>query len=174
MIEGTDIFNWLDRVRTATPEGIILVRLVLAALLGGLIGLDRELKNRPAGLRTHMLIATAAALLTIITIEVLHDPRLSDRGSHGDPIRIIEAVTAGVAFLAAGAIIQARGQVIGVTTGASMWMVGALGVTAGMGDYTIAIMATILTLIILALISSFERYAKPSEQDPKSKGSDER
>ncbi len=170
----TGIANWFDSVRTSTPEGIIFVRLLLAALLGGLVGLDREIKRRPAGLRTHMLIATAAALLTIITIEVLHDTRLTDLSTRGDPIRIIEAVTAGVAFLAAGAIIQARETVIGVTTGASMWMVGALGVAAGMGDYTIAVMATVLTLIILALISRFEQHINSSKEGSESNDSAKR
>lgn len=148
----------LDGIRTTIPEHTIFIRLTLAALLGGVVGFDRELKNRPAGLRTHMLISLAAAVFTVITFELIDGMRARNGDERADPVRIIEAVTAGVAFLAAGAIIQARGNVIGVTTGASMWLVAALGVACGAGDYTIAIMATLLTIVILSLVSRFERW----------------
>ena len=166
-------WDWLDSARTATPEITIFVRLLLAAVLGGLIGIDREIKQRPAGLRTHMLIALAAAVFTIITFELIADGRLAGRASQADPIRVVEAVTAGVAFLAAGAIIQGRGSVTGVTTGASMWLVAALGVACGAGDYSIAIMATILTLIILAVLSRLERWIGTRRNEGPSAGSSE-
>lgn len=148
----------LDIARTATPESTILLRLVLAAILGAAIGFEREMKRRPAGLRTHMLISLAAAVFTLITIELIADRRIITDSTQADPVRIVEAVTAGVAFLAAGAIIQSRGLVTGVTTGASMWLVAAVGVACGAGDYTIALMATVLTVIILALVSQLERW----------------
>lgn len=159
---------FFDSIRTTTPEPVILLRLFLAALLGGIIGLERELKRRPAGLRTHMLVAMGAALFTVITFELVANspPGADPGGVRADPVRIVEAVTAGVAFLAAGAIIQSRGTVQGVTTGASMWLAAALGVACGAGDYTIAIMATVLTIIILAGLSWVERRILGTDEQP--------
>lgn len=132
------------------------LRLGAAAAMGGVIGLDREAKNRPAGLRTHMMTAMAAAIFTILTLD-LHDDFV-EQGAHGtaDPIRIIEAVTAGVAFLAAGAIIQSRGRVEGLTTGAGMWLAGALGVACGMENYNIGAVALVLATLILAAMRPLE------------------
>lgn len=129
-----------------------LLRLVMAAMAGAAIGIDREIKHRPAGLRTHMLVALAAALFTIITLEI----HSSSDGRNSDPIRIIEAVTAGVAFLAAGTIIQSRSEVHGLTTGAAMWMAGALGVCCGAGYYLLALLSTLLTVVILAVLNRLE------------------
>lgn len=111
--------NWalaLDSSSTLTHEIEMVWRLLLAAAAGAAVGFDRELKDRPAGLRTHMLTSLAAAVFTILTFEIYQRST-----STADPVRIIEAVTAGVAFLAAGAIIQSRGGgVKGLTTGAAM------------------------------------------------------
>lgn len=115
--------------------------------------------------RTHMLVSLAAAAFTAITFAIHH----STPGSGSDPIRIVEAVTAGVAFLAAGAIIQSGRRVIGVTTGASLWLTGAVGVAAGTGQFGIAVMSTIFALVILTAIGWLERrYLEPvlkSEND---------
>lgn len=126
------------------------LRILLASFIGGIIGWERESKNRPAGLKTHMLTALAAATFTIVALELaLWAP---GHNATGDPIRAIEAVTAGVAFLAAGTIIQAKTQVIGLTTGASMWLAGALGVACGTGMYALAAMVTVLSVGILVVI----------------------
>jgi putative Mg2+ transporter-C (MgtC) family protein len=101
-----DIAALLESNRTFFPEYEIAVRLMFATVLGGIIGFEREFKQRSAGLRTHMLTALAAAVFTVITFEILHDVGQSGT-TNADPIRIIEAVTAGAAFLAAGAIIRA-------------------------------------------------------------------
>jgi putative Mg2+ transporter-C (MgtC) family protein len=155
----------LESSGTHTPELEIALRLILAVLFGGVLGLERELRDRPAGLRTHMMTALAAALFTIITFEIFHTVRtLEDRASV-DPIRIIEAVTAGVAFLAAGAIIQNRGRVQGLTTGAGMWLAGALGVACGVGYYTLALMATVLAFAILTILGKLERTLGEKEPD---------
>jgi putative Mg2+ transporter-C (MgtC) family protein len=154
---------WLDALRTATPETAIAFRLLLAAALGAVIGLEREFKARPAGLRTHMLVALAAAVFTLITLELLQETRSVQEPGRADPIRVIEAVTAGVAFLAAGAIIQARGQVQGITTGAAMWLAGAVGVACGGGYYTIAMMATVLAMLILTVLAYIERRIEGSQ-----------
>jgi putative Mg2+ transporter-C (MgtC) family protein len=143
--------SMLDAGHTVTHELEIALRLLLAAAAGAAIGIDREMKDRPAGLRTHMLTALAAALFTVLTFEIYH----AVKGS-SDPIRVIEAVTAGVAFLAAGAIIQGRASVHGLTTGAAMWMAGALGVCCGAGYYVLALMATALTMAILTLLNRVE------------------
>jgi putative Mg2+ transporter-C (MgtC) family protein len=149
----------LAGLRTHISEAEILLRLVLASLLGAVIGLDRELRDRPAGLRTHMLTATAAAMFSILTLELYHDVKdQSGEAVGADPIRIVEAVTAGVAFLAAGAIIHGRGTVHGLTTGAGMWLAGAIGVACGIGHYSIALMAAVLALVILTLVRLLAAY----------------
>jgi putative Mg2+ transporter-C (MgtC) family protein len=150
--------------RTFIPEWEIGLRLVAALILGGALGFDRELKNRPAGLRTHMLTALAAAIFAIVTIELGEAARLS--GAHSDPVRAIEAVTAGVAFLAAGTIIQSRGRVHGLTTGAGMWLAGAVGVASGFGFMTIALLATVLALIILSGLDRLAKKINPDTNDP--------
>lgn len=134
------------------------LRLGLAALMGGIIGLDREAKDRPAGLRTHMMTAMAASIFTVLTLDLYATFAAQNHGSNADPIRIIEAVTAGVAFLAAGAIIQARGQVKGLTTGAGMWLAGALGVACGTENYLVALVGLLLATVILVAIRPLETH----------------
>jgi putative Mg2+ transporter-C (MgtC) family protein len=145
-----------DSLNTAIPEGVIALRLVLAAVLGGAIGFERERLDRPAGLRTHMLTALAAAVFTVLTFEIYAEINREGGGANnGDPIRVIEAVTAGVAFLAAGAIFRSQGDVHGLTTGAGMWLAGAIGVACGAGYYVLAVMATALAAFILAVLRRF-------------------
>jgi putative Mg2+ transporter-C (MgtC) family protein len=121
---------------TFTSFPVIVARLALAALLGAAIGFEREWQARPAGLRTHMLVCIAAATFAILTIEIVHAPMFTTDAMKEavkvDPIRVVEAVTAGVAFLAAGIVIFTRGEVHGLTTGAGMWLAGAIGVAAGL------------------------------------------
>ena len=156
---------WDFFARTAIPEWQILLRLITALLLGGAIGIDREVKNRPAGLRTHMLIALAASIFAVTTLEIIAE--LEKRGHTADPIRAIEAVTAGVAFLAAGSIIQSRAQISGLTTGASMWLAGAIGVSCGFGFFTIALLATALALVVLVWLQTLTRKINSaSTSDP--------
>lgn len=153
-------FDWLlTDMRTQIPETEIMVRLTLACVLGAVVGIDRELRRHPAGLRTHMLTAAAAALFTILTLELYHEVR-ADAGDRvtADPIRVVEAVTAGVAFLAAGAIIHGRGTVRGLTTGAGMWLAGAIGVACGIGRFSIALMALVLAMVVLSLFHVVERW----------------
>lgn len=153
-----DITTWLEGSQTVTPPAEILLRLTLAAAFGAIIGIDRELKDRPAGLRTHMLTALAAALFTLLTLELFHQVQQIGEHVSADPIRIVEAVTAGVAFLAAGAIITTRGEVRGLTTGAGMWLAGALGLACGGGYYLIAIVGAILAIIILVGLKFLQRH----------------
>lgn len=138
----------------------VAFRLLLASGLAALLGWDREVQDRPAGLRTYMLVALAASVFTVLTFEIYETVRASQEQANADPIRIIEAVTAGVAFLAAGAIIQGRNnKVHGLTTGAGMWMAGALGVAAGAGHYLLAVLAALLSFIILRWLNIMQQRA---------------
>jgi putative Mg2+ transporter-C (MgtC) family protein len=154
--------DFLSDFTTAThlPLPTIAVRLGVALLLGALIGIEREWRRRPAGLRTHMVTALAASVFTILTAEIIHTAALSGEGTQSDPIRVIEAVTAGVAFLAAGTIIQSRRGVKGLTTGAGMWLAGALGVAAGLGQFRVGLIAAVLGLAVIAIIGRLEAAAE--------------
>ncbi|SLN73746.1 MgtC/SapB family protein [Oceanibacterium hippocampi] len=147
------------------PLHEVAFRLTLALLFGMIIGLDREFRKRPAGLRTHMLVALAASVFTVITFELFHEVSEMTGSVNADPIRVIEAVTAGVAFLAAGTIVQSRGNVRGLTTGASMWLAGATGMACGGGYYAIAVLIVALTLPTLLLLGIAEHRLGKSKSD---------
>jgi putative Mg2+ transporter-C (MgtC) family protein len=146
---------------TYTSFPVLAARLLLAALFGAAIGFEREWRNRPAGLRTHILVCVAAATFAVLTIEIAHAPMFNSETLRDavrvDPIRVVEAVTAGVAFLAAGVVIFARGHVHGLTTGAGMWLAGAIGVACGMGLWQIAAFSSLLALVVLGLLYSLEK-----------------
>lgn len=133
--------------------------------LGGLVGLERELKDRPAGFRTHMLVAGAAALLVGIGRLALGDDTLFV-GTSGqlrvDPLRLVEAVIAGVAFIGAGTIFARHGgdTVAGITTAASLLMVAVVGIAAGFHYYALAAAATVLTLLVLVLLNMCDRLLR--------------
>jgi putative Mg2+ transporter-C (MgtC) family protein len=137
---------------TWLPFSVIVGRLLLAAALGSIVGIEREWRDRPAGLRTHILICLATATIAILTIEITHVDVFAGQEIRIDPIRLVEATTAGVAFLAAGLIFFAKGEVHGLTTGAGMWLAGAIGLAVGLGFWQIALMATVLALIVLGLL----------------------
>lgn len=141
----------------------LLLRLVAAAGFGAIIGLEREAKARPAGLRTHMLTSLAAAVFTIMALELHSQVEQLPGDAETDPLRILEAVTAGVAFLAAGTIIRGRGQVQGITTGAGMWLAGSIGLACGAGNYTVAAFALILAVLILAILRPIEKWLWPEQ-----------
>jgi putative Mg2+ transporter-C (MgtC) family protein len=151
-----------------------LLRMLVAVVFGAIVGFDRELRSKPAGLRTHILISLAAALFTLITIELHREITGNGAEQTADPIRIIEAVTAGVAFLAAGAIIQSRGNVKGLTTGANMWLAGALGVASGAGYYMLATFGALFALVVLTVLGHLEARlntanGKSSDSEPTDK-----
>lgn len=157
--------DFRDSFRAVSPF-IAVIRLFFAALLGAVIGFERELHARTAGLRTHMLIAMSACLFTLIAFEIV----ATDTGSGGlqqstDPLRLIEAVTAGVAFLAAGSIITSGGKIAGLTTGAGMWMAGAIGLACGSGRMPLAMLATGLALIVLWLLRRVSRRIEAVTED---------
>lgn len=141
---------------TWLPFAVIAARLGFAAVLGAAVGFEREWSQHPAGLRTHMLVSLAAAAFAILGIEIMHSPQFDEDSARLDPVRLINAITAGVAFLAAGTIIVARGRVRGLTTGAGMWLAGAIGLSAGLGFWTIAAFATVVALVVLHLLHRLE------------------
>lgn len=159
---------------TYTSFPVIAARLLLAAIFGAVIGFEREWRNRPAGLRTHILVCVAAATFAILTVEIVHAPMFHEpslgEDVKVDPIRIVEAVTAGVAFLAAGVVIFTRGQVHGLTTGAGMWLAGAIGVASGLGLWQIALFTTLLALAVLVLLYAFESKMDLNQGDDFAEG----
>jgi putative Mg2+ transporter-C (MgtC) family protein len=126
-----------------------LVRLIVAAILGGVIGLERELRHKPAGLRTNMFICFGAAMFTVLSdqLALIHV---------GDHTRIAAQIIPGIGFIGAGSILHSRGSVTGLTTAATLFVVASIGMAAGGGLYVTAIFATILILIALHLLGRME------------------
>ena len=128
----------------------VLLRVVLAGVLGGAIGVEREIREREAGLRTHLLVAVGAALFTLVSAYGWHDFHFSNQsGVTYDPTRIAAQIVTGIGFLGAGAIIRQGLSVRGLTTAASLWVVAAIGIAAGAGYYTGAVITTVVVLISL-------------------------
>lgn len=125
----------------------LLGRLLLASVLGGLVGWERERSGKPAGLRTNMLICLGAALLGDVSIHFAG--MVPTEQVRNDPARIAAQVVSGIGFLGAGTIIQARGSVIGLTTAATLWVVAAIGLAVGGGNYVAAVGTAALVLVAL-------------------------
>ena len=135
------------------PEDLVVAgRLSLAALLGGLVGLERELHHQTAGLRTHMIVAIGACLVMLLS---LHMNDMSP--TKADPGRLAAQVVAGVGFLGAGAIMRSGLSVRGLTTAACLWTVAAIGLAVGCGYWRAAVVATVLTLVATVVFQKFER-----------------
>jgi putative Mg2+ transporter-C (MgtC) family protein len=146
----------------------VLLRLALAAALGGAVGIERELREREAGFRTHMLVSVGSALFTIASAYGFRDFLLNG-GSvvRADPTRIAAQIVTGIGFLGAGAIIRQGLSVRGLTTAATLWVVAAIGLTAGAGYYSAAVITTGLALFSLWPLRIFahgviSRYRPPS------------
>ncbi|WDR05047.1 MgtC/SapB family protein [Devosia rhodophyticola] len=164
-----DFGNSFGLVESYLPLHIVLIRLLIAAVLGGVIGIEREVHTAEAGLRTHILVAVAAALFTILTFEIFHTISENGEMPRADPIRAIEAVTAGIAFLGAGAIFRRGAGVQGLTTGAGMWLAGAVGVACALGYYLISLVVSMFAIVVLAALRALahgviRREGKDSEQ----------
>ena len=138
---------------TYQPLQVMLIRLAVAALFGGIIGFERQVSTHSAGLRTHILISLAACLYTLLTIEIFHLPDVMSNG-RSDPVHAVEAVTAGIAFLGAGAIFRHRSAPRGLTTGAGMWLAGAVGMTAALGYYAVGRVVAVFAVIVLTLLKA--------------------
>ncbi|HUF49699.1 MAG TPA: MgtC/SapB family protein [Longimicrobiales bacterium] len=137
-----------------------VLRLFLAAALGGFIGLEREASGKPAGFRTNLLICVGAALITQLSIVIAADTSLPG-GFRSDPGRIAAQIVSGIGFLGAGTILHARGSVTGLTTAATLWVVAAIGMAVGAEAYIQALAATGLVLLALMLLGRFEDHLLP-------------
>jgi putative Mg2+ transporter-C (MgtC) family protein len=133
----------------------LLGRLALAVLLGGIVGVERELSGKPAGLRTNILICLGSALLMDLSITI---GMTDGDGRVGDPARIAAQVVTGVGFLGAGTIMQARGEVVGLTTAATIWVVAAIGLAVGAGHRAEAVAAALLVTLVLTALGWLERW----------------
>ena len=129
----------------------IVVRLLLSALLGSMIGMEREASNRPAGLRTHILVTSGSALMMQISLY------MSTFSSQGDPARLAAQVVSGIGFLGAGTIIRNGSTVKGLTTAASLWVSAGIGLAIGSGYYLGAIVTTLIVYLTLRRLASMER-----------------
>ncbi len=127
------------------------IRLGAAAAFGCALGIDREVRGKPAGVRTHMLIALGAAVTAVLTLELYDRLLLEYPENRADPLRIIEGVMTGVGFLGAGAIIRSGGDVRGLTSAANIWICGAIGLACGAGLYVIAGVAFAFALGVLTV-----------------------
>jgi putative Mg2+ transporter-C (MgtC) family protein len=142
----------------------LVLRLLLAALLGGVLGYQRERQGKEAGLRTHMLVALGSAFFVVVPLQAGMDI--------GDLSRVLQGVIAGIGFLLAGTILkqQAEGEIHGLTTAAGLWLTAAVGVAAGLGREASAVMGTLLALIILALLPHMGPSAYVDERRRKGAG----
>jgi putative Mg2+ transporter-C (MgtC) family protein len=130
----------------------IILKLLLAIALGGIIGLERETSQKPAGLRTHILICVSSALMMILSGLVL----AGKGGTAGDLVRVAAAVITGMGFIGAGTIIQSQGMVHGLTTASTLWTVSGLGLVVGAGYYLIAVIFSGMVLGTLILLHKVE------------------
>jgi putative Mg2+ transporter-C (MgtC) family protein len=137
-----------------------LVRLMLAATLGGLIGLERELKAKPAGLRTTLLICVGAALFTELSLDLAMLAASGGDALRADPARLAAQIIPGIGFIGAGAILHGRNKVSGLTTAATLWVVTAIGIAVGSGAYVEAIVTTLMVLGTLLLLGAVERMLR--------------
>lgn len=139
----------IQQMDTTYFVGQAMVRLILAVILGGAIGLERELNNRPAGLRTNMFICFGSCLFTLLSF------KLADQFP-GDHTRIAAQIIPGIGFIGAGSILHERGSVTGLTTAATMFVVASIGMACGGGVYITAIFATVILLLALTLLAKME------------------
>jgi len=156
----------------ANPQFQIFLQLLLATILGGLVGLEREYKRKEAGLRTYSLVSLGAALFTIISFQIFNF-YIGKPGVSFDPSRIVGQIVLGIGFLGAGLIIFRGFRIEGLTTAAGLWVVAAIGVTVGIGLYFLAILVAFLALLILAGLrlaeEKFFESEGPEETEPERK-----
>jgi putative Mg2+ transporter-C (MgtC) family protein len=143
-----------DVLQSILANAASLGGLLLSVVLGGIIGLERELSGKAAGFRTNLLICLGAALLTDLSVIIAGDHALNG-GVRADPGRIAAQIVSGVGFLGAGTILQSRGSVTGLTTAATLWVVAAIGMAAGARAYVLAISGTLLVLMALRVLGHF-------------------
>lgn len=145
-----------------------LLRLGLSAVLAGAIGVERELREQEAGLRTHMLVCVGATMFMLVGVYAWSDMQLGNQiGVVVDPSRVASYVVSGIGFLGAGAIIKHGINVRGLTTAASLWVVAAIGVAVGVGMYSFAVATTVLVIVALWPLSQVKRFIKERADEPR-------
>src|SRR5213595_1739460 len=127
----------------------IPIKLILAAVLGGIIGIEREIRDKPAGLRTNILICVGSTLFMSLSAQIA-------QLLGGDPTRIAAQIISGIGFLGAGAVLHSHGFVLGLTTAATIWVVAGIGMALGAGFYGMAVFATVMSIVTLTLMSFVE------------------
>jgi len=142
---------------TATSLEAITLRLGLAALFGMVLGIDREVRGKSAGLRTHMLVALSSAATTLVTLEIFEALKATGHDNI-DPLRVVQGLAQAIGFICAGVIIQSRGGVHGLTTAVNIWLCSAIGVAAGAGLYRLAFLATLFAVVILTGLHFVEKW----------------
>jgi putative Mg2+ transporter-C (MgtC) family protein len=135
----------------------ILLRLGLAAFLGLLIGLDRELRGHDAGIRTHALVSLSSAMIMVSSL-LLADSMTTAGGDRPDPLRAIQGLSQAIGFIAAGMIFVRRGAVVNMTTAANIWIAAAIGIACGCGQYRVVLVGAALSLVLLIAVRVVERY----------------
>jgi putative Mg2+ transporter-C (MgtC) family protein len=140
----------------------VTIPLLLAALLGGIVGWERESWSKPAGLRTHMMVALGAAAFTRLALMAVAEGEAAGV-SGGDPSRIVAGVATGLGFLGAGSIIHSRGEIRGLTTAAGIWVVGGIGACCGAEQYSTAVISVLLAVVILAVLPKVEGNVRSSQ-----------
>ena len=156
---GSAVVAEFSDLPDATELTRVLLRLLMAALLGGLLGMEREHKGKAAGVRTHMLVSMGAALFVLVASQAgMQDAELS---------RVLQGVIAGIGFLGAGTILKTEQEdkVRGLTTAAGIWLTAAIGVAAGLGREATAVLSTLLALGVLALVPALVRHPPSTDKD---------
>lgn len=143
----------------------ILLRFAVATGLAGIIGLEREQRGHDAGLRTNMLVALGAALFVLIGLRMVEELRELE-GVRIDATRVLTGLVGGVGFLGAGAILQSRGEIRGLTTAAGIWVCAAIGASAGLGMYLLAALGAGAAIVVLAVLRFVERYIPSKDRRP--------
>jgi len=123
-------------------EIIIILKILFASLLGAIIGYEREIKIKPAGLRTHILVCLGSTIFTVLSLEAFPG---------ADTARVASYIIAGIGFIGAGTVIQTKEKIVGLTTAASLWITASIGMAVGVGFYILALIATIISYLTLKL-----------------------
>lgn len=151
--------DWATGTDVTIQEAAL--RLGLAIVLSAVVGIDREVRHKPLGLRTNMLVALGAASFSLMALHLVDLMRDSPEVVRIDPVRVMEAIVGAIGFLGAAAIIQGRAEIVGATTGASIWVVGALGMACGFGFYTLAFTIGIAGLLVLTVLGFITHRLAP-------------
>lgn len=145
----------------------VTLRLGLAAALGLLLGLDRELRGHDAGIRTHALVALSSAMIMVSSL-MLAAQMAEGGGDRPDPLRAIQGLSQAIGFIAAGMIFVRRGAVVNMTTAANIWIAAAIGIACGCGQYRIVAVGAVLAILLLVVVRAIERFIPSDRRDPKS------